>query len=354
MKRVVILGHFAFGFDKSNGQTIKTKVIAEALVNLLGDAEVDAEDTMGGWKFLMRLPVVILRMLRNHWNVVILPAYKGVRVIVPMLVTMNLLYRRKLHYVVIGGWLPSYAKSSLFLRYFLKRLDGILVETEAMRKDLEMLHFQNVEVMPNCKPLAILPKEQIPMTLACPYKLCTFSRVIKEKGIEEAIAAVRQCNEKLGRIVYALDIYGGVEQQEWFDALMKEQPETITYKGVIPFNKSTDVLKDYFLLLFPTYYKGEAFAGTLIDAMAAGLPTIASDWHANPEIVKEGVTGLLFPVHSVDALVEILMKAAQSPASILRMREECIKQAAHYQPDVVIQTLACRLAPSQTEFHRSL
>ena len=79
MKKVVVMGHFAFGMDKANGQTIKTKVIGNELRRVFGDSEVSFEDTMGGLKFLIRLPLAILRMLRHHRNVVILPAYKGVR-----------------------------------------------------------------------------------------------------------------------------------------------------------------------------------------------------------------------------------------------------------------------------------
>ena len=40
-----------------------------------------------------------------------------------------------------------------------------------------------------------------------PLPLCTFSRVMKEKGIEDAVYAVRTVNEHFGRTVYTLDIY---------------------------------------------------------------------------------------------------------------------------------------------------
>ena len=63
MKKVVVLGHFAFGIDKSNGQTVKTKVIAEELQRVFGRDEVGMEDTMGGMRFLRRLPIVLIRML---------------------------------------------------------------------------------------------------------------------------------------------------------------------------------------------------------------------------------------------------------------------------------------------------
>ncbi len=342
-KKVIVLGHFAFGKNETNGQTIKTIIISQALMGQLSASEVGLADTHGRWRFLMRLPLIIFKVLKNGKNIVMMPAYKGIHFITPWLVCLNIFFHRHLHYVVIGGWLPNYARRFPILRACLKRFNGIYVETSAMQKELVELEFKNVYVMPNCKSLTILSKEQLHYPQSVPYKLCTFSRVIKEKGIEDAVKAVNECNARLGKTTFTLDIYGQIEQKEWFDNLMHNQSETISYKGIIPYNKTTEVLKEYFALLFPTYYKGEAFAGTLIDALAAGIPTIASDWHSNPELVIEGETGKLFPTHDIDALRDILIETAQHPERLLYMKENCILYADNYKPENVIQVLAHNL-----------
>lgn len=338
-RRVTIIGHFSFKKEVLNGQTIKTKTIAEALEKAIGQQNILLEDTHGKWKFLLRSPLIVWRSLFRSRNVIFMPAYKGVRVIVPLLVTMNLFFRRKLHYVVVGGWLPSYAKRLFLLRLFLQRIDYIYVETHTMKKKLEELHFNNVCVMPNCKRLSILKPSQLPSYTRPPYHLCIFSRIIPEKGIEDAIKAVRQCNAQSGQTIYTLDLYGPVEQPEWFKELMSGQPDEITYKGTVPFHESTQVLRHYFALIFPTYYRGEAFAGTLIDALAAGLPVIATDWHSNPEIVVQNKTGILYPARSAEALAEILLDAASHPEHINAMRSACIQRASYYLPDNIIQPL---------------
>ena len=71
MKKVVVLGHFAFGMNKSNGQTIKTQFIAIELKRSLGDENVDMEDTVGGFRFLLRLPFVLFRLMRKYSNIII-------------------------------------------------------------------------------------------------------------------------------------------------------------------------------------------------------------------------------------------------------------------------------------------
>ena len=343
MNKVAILGHFAFGMDKANGQTIKTKIVGAELKKVLGDEEVDFFDTMGGWKFLLKMPFTIIRLLRNYRNIVFLPAYKAVYLIVPLLVLCNFFYRRNLHYVVIGGRLPQLLRKHPVLRFSLRYVDHIYPETEMMSRELEKVKLKDVVVMPNCKHLDIVEENQLVHFQAPPYPLCTFSRVERSKGIEDAIIAVNACNKNLGGTFFMLHIYGLVQETEWFDNLMQDQSEDVTYMGVIDYSKSTEILRQYFALLFPTYYAGEGFAGTIIDAIAAGLPVIASDWKANPEIIKEGETGMLFPARSTEALTDILLRLAERPQLIDALRRNCIQEAKKYQPEIVIQSLVRHL-----------
>lgn len=129
-------------------------------------------------------------------------------------------------------------------------------------------------------------------------KLCTFSRVLKEKGIEDAIEAVTYINEQNKREIFSLDIYGQIDDAYKGDFMMMQRnfPEYINYGGIIRFDRSTEVLRNYYALIFPTYYEGEGFAGTLIDAMAAGVPVIASDWKYNTEIVMRIQRGFYSPL----------------------------------------------------------
>lgn len=344
IRKICVLGHFGFGEDLSNGQTIKTKIITEELSRHFGEQEVLKIDTHGGVKALFKSPFQVFKALKNSKNIIILPAHNGLRVIAPLLMMQNHLFHRKLHYVVIGGWLPEFLKTRKRLAKTLKKYDGIYVETNTMKKALEEQGFFNVIVMPNCKNLSILKAHELVYQTAEPYPLCTFSRVMREKGIEDAVDAVRAVNEKSGRTVYTLDIYGQVDagQTEWFDNLQNNFPPYVKYKGVVPFDKSVDVLKDFFALLFPTYYEGEGFAGTLIDAYSAGVPVIASDWKYNVELVNENV-GCVYPTKDQLAFVDILKATAINPALLLCKKRLCLKEAEKYRIDKAVQVLVERL-----------
>ena len=174
-----------------------------------------------------------------------------------------------------------------------------------------------------------------------PYKLCTFSRVIQEKGIEDAIKSVISVNEQLRRTVYTLDIYGPVDQNqtEWFDKLQNSFPKYIKYKGVIESSKSVEVLKDYFALLFPTHYYTEGIPGTVIDAYAAGVPVISSKWESFSDLIDDGITGIGYAFDNTDELTKLLLCMAEQPQIILNLKRACIAKAEKFTPETVVDIL---------------
>lgn len=60
--------------------------------------------------------------------------------------------------------------------------------------------------------------------------------------------------------------------------------------------------------------KGEALSGSIRESLAMGVPAVASDISGNSEIVKDGVTGLLFPPGDSAALADRLEKVLKDPA----------------------------------------
>lgn len=342
--KICIVGHFGFGKNLLNGQTVKTKIIASEIEKRCGKENVKLVDSSGGIKNVPKLVSKIPKLLKRNENIIILPARNGLRVLTPALCFWNKFFKKKLHYVVIGGWLPQFVSGRKRLAANLKKFCGIYVETETMRQALVGLGFDNVYVMPNCKKLTVLSEDELICPESAPYKLCTFSRIMKEKGIEDAVSAVTEVNEKLGYRAYSLDIYGQTDaaQTEWFESLKSKFPDYIRYGGEVPYDKSVETLKEYFALLFPTYYDGEGFAGTLIDAFSAGVPVIASDWKYNTEIVNENV-GYIFKTGNPAELYDLLIKTAKEPSLLLGKKKNCLREAEKYKAENAIKVLLERI-----------
>lgn len=348
MFTATIIGHFAWGHQRLDGQTIKTHNIYCALKESIGANEVKTVDTYGGVQFFLKLPIILLKVLYTSKNIVILPAQRGIKIISPLLLLYNCIFKRNIHYIVIGGWLSEMASQSKMVKYCIQKFDAIYVETQNMQTALQSLNINNVIIMPNFKNIPIRHSDDIQKQVFVePYPLCTFSRVSREKGIEIAIEAVKLANIKLGRVAYHLDIYGQIEdEKDWFIPLMSQQPQYIQYKGLVSASDSVNVLSHYFMLLFPTFYAGEGFAGTLIDAMCTGLPVIATDWHNNNEIITHGNNGFLVPIQDCESIAEILCNIALAPHKLLSIRENCIKHATRYLPQNIIPLIINRFYPS--------
>lgn len=337
-----ILGHFGEGANLLNGQTVKTKIVTEELKDKLGQDQVLKIDTHGGWRTLLKAPFQAFRALKSSANVIIFPAHNGLRVYAPLLSVQRYFFRnRKLHYVVIGGWLPHFLLKRKSLAKSLKKFDGIYVETNTMKSALETQGFENVYVMPNCKKLTVLSGNELVYPSGVPYKLCTFSRVMKEKGIETAVNIIKKVNDRLGYIAYSLDIYGQVDtaQIDWFEGLKAQFPKYIRYCGCVDANQSVEVLQKYFALLFPTHFYTEGIPGTIIDAYAAGIPVISAKWESYSDVVDEGITGVGYDFDDVDQFEKNLLEVAQNPKELLDMKENCIQKARDYIPESAIQIM---------------
>ncbi len=168
---------------------------------------------------------------------------------------------------------------------------------------------------------------------------------MREKGIEDEVKAIESVNNKFGRTVCTLDIYGAVdpEQTEWFKNLSSNFPPEIRYRGVAPFDQSVDILKNYFALLFPTSYVKEGIPGTIIDAYAAALPVIASRWSGFVDMVDDGLTGIGYPWLENEHLQQIIEDVFLEPQQILDMKKNCLKKVEMYLPENGIKILLEKL-----------
>lgn len=336
--RVGICGHFGGNEDFFDGQTVKTKNVYEALCNVLGDRNVSIVDTYSIKSRAFDVFFGTVRLFFTCDCIMMLPAHNGLKIFSPLFYILKKLFKKKIFYSVIGGWLPKMVVDKPELKKYLKCFDGIFVETNAMKNSLVSFGFDNIVVIPNFKQLSVISDDQLQTEPVYPLRLCTFSRVMKEKGIEDAIKAVETANRLLGHTVFALDIYGQVDktQVEWFENLKNTFPEYVSYCGCVPFDKSVDVLKEYFALLFPTLFYTEGIPGTIIDAYAAGIPVISSKWESFDDIIDDAKSGFGYEFGNTQALIEVLQHISKYPDIILNMKEYCVHKAHDFLPQNAI------------------
>jgi 2-deoxystreptamine N-acetyl-D-glucosaminyltransferase/2-deoxystreptamine glucosyltransferase len=89
---------------------------------------------------------------------------------------------------------------------------------------------------------------------------------------------------------------------------------------------------------------GEAMPVVLIEALAMGVPAVATDVGGTKELIRDGTTGLLVPPGSVPALADAMHRLATQPELALRCSaagRELV--AADYASDRSARTIAAAL-----------
>lgn len=89
--------------------------------------------------------------------------------------------------------------------------------------------------------------------------------------------------------------------------------------GQVPYAEMPDVYQAMDLLFMPSVREG--FGLCVAEAMACGLPVVAANTGALPELVRDGAGGLLCPVDDLDAYVQAIKQLADAPQRRAEMGE---------------------------------
>ena len=341
MDKFFICGFFADGKNIYNGQSVKTHETYNLLKDKFGEEKVDYVDTYNWKKHPLRLLKTFFTGAKKADFIIMLPAHKGVKVFSSLLLIAKKIFKCKIFYDVIGGWLPEMTKKNIKLKKRLKKFDGIWVETKSMKEALEEQGFANIGIVPNFKNITSLKEDELIFNTEKPFKFCFFARVTKEKGVEDAVTAIKEINKKYGKNTAILDIYGPINSDytEGFERLKETFDESIRYMGVVPPEKSVETLKNYFALLFPTKFYTEGIPGTIIDAYAAGVPVITSRWQSCFDIFEENVTGYSFEFGNYEDFLNIIDKIVTNPQKIIQIKTDCLKAAERYEANNIAETI---------------
>ena len=322
-----------------DGQTIKTRTLLQALKKLYPCSTITVADLSHYKRSPMKSLFSIVKCLKNSDHVFILLSSGGRRVVFPIVCMLNRFLKRRIYHVVIGGALAKKAADNARLRRQIASFDRNWVESKKMVDDLHAIGVNNAEYLPNFKNNAILSIRQVSSYQGMRggnFRFCMLSRVSREKGISDAIYAVQKTSDP--RI--SLDIYGPVEEEyeEEFQTLLVSCG-AVRYCGVVDSTQTVETIAPYFALLFPTFWRGEGFPGTLIDAFDAGLPVVASKWGMNDELIEDGVNGFLFAPGDIGALADRIEWMVTNYEKVDAMRGACLSIASCYAPDKVMQTI---------------
>jgi glycosyltransferase involved in cell wall biosynthesis len=138
---------------------------------------------------------------------------------------------------------------------------------------------------------------------------------IEDKGLDLLLLALAR---QTGPPAASLEIAGGPPETI---RILKARAAELGLEERVQFLGEVDdpvaALARWDLLVLPS--RREGFGLVLVEAMAAGRPVVAARAGGIPEVVEDGVTGLLVPVDDVPALAAALDRMASDPGERVRL-----------------------------------
>lgn len=347
MKKIIVIGTYGAGETVSDGQINKVRDYYRYIKIRYGEGAVKRVN-IGEYKSSpLKTFNNLLKGIRWCEKIVLLLCGdgNGIKLIFPFIITLAKKFNKSLYLSVVGGGMLNDIDNKKKLINQLQSIDGVYVETKTMKKALEEMGISNVHYAPVFSKRDGITVNELPKEYKEPFQMCTYARVIKEKGISDAIDAVVETNKRFGRMACVLDIYGDPvgDYAIEFNEKLKIAGECVRCNPLLNDSNAIRELSKHYLLLFPTFYKGEGFPIALIESMKAGLPIVATDWHFNAEIIEDGVTGRIYKRDGERSLDDIVFELVNKPEMVQKMRIECIKEAEKYNPDSILKDLYYRL-----------
>jgi glycosyltransferase involved in cell wall biosynthesis len=148
-------------------------------------------------------------------------------------------------------------------------------------------------------------------------------RVERDKGIGELFEAFLKVHTQHPRVrllIVGNGSYLGAVKNRAIEASIADSvfmPDRVSPSEVALYLQASD------LFVLPSY--GEGMPNALLEAMACGLPSIASAVGGIPEVVEDGVSGILVPIRDREALEVSIRRVLSSPDLAARLGSEAAR-----------------------------
>ena len=231
------------------------------------------------------------------------------------------LCRARVLYQVHGGPDPlafcrGQPLAAAFVRATLRLADAIVVLSAAGRGEFRRFGVSpRVFVLPNgvdCRPYATMTHESSSGAL----RLLYLGRLVREKGLYELLEGLEVARRQgvAAELVLAGD---GPEADGLRQAAAARGLAQVSFTGMVHGPGKMALLQWADVLVLPSYAEGLPYA--LLESMAAGVPAIATRVGAIPDVVADGVNGLLVEPHSPEAITAAIRRLAADRPALARM-----------------------------------
>ncbi len=211
-----------------------------------------------------------------------------------------------------GGWSPSYEFGSRALRGYADRLHGRIAVSAAARHFIDRYFPGDYKVIPNGVDAERF-RRAVPLARwqDGTGNILFVGRFEPRKGLLDLLKAYRILR-KTGCQCRLLVVGGGPQEREARRYVATRRLVGVEFLGRVSDDEKTQLFRTADVFVSPAT-GGESFGIVLLEAMAAGLPIVASDIHGYKGVVRRGREGLLVPPHEPKQLAASIGRLLGGP-----------------------------------------
>jgi phosphatidyl-myo-inositol alpha-mannosyltransferase len=219
-------------------------------------------------------------------------------------------------------------------RVWARVAEGVAVSETAARFLRRALPDADVEIVPNGVDVRMWAEpESARDDLLVGRRIAWAHRLDPQKGFPVAVAAFARVLAEVPDAV--LIVAGDGRDREALSLITSAALERVALLGAVPNDRLPEIHAA--CEVFVSAATGqESFGIALVEAMAAGLPVVATDIPGYREVVTHGVHGLLVPTRDPEALAAALVRVLTEPGLAERLGEAGRARAREFDwPNVV-------------------
>ncbi|MFN2589417.1 MAG: glycosyltransferase family 4 protein, partial [Actinomycetota bacterium] len=167
-------------------------------------------------------------------------------------------------------------------------------------------------------------------------RLLWVGRLDPQKGFGVALAAVERLMATHADVM--LVVVGDGRDRTVLDRMRREVRSRVRLVGSVPYDELPRYHAACELFIAPSLGQ-ESFGMVLVEAMAAGLPVVATDIPGYREVVQNKTDGLLVPPNDPDALAAAVGRILTDPALAGRLSEAVRARAERYRWRTVVDEI---------------
>jgi glycosyltransferase involved in cell wall biosynthesis len=157
------------------------------------------------------------------------------------------------------------------------------------------------------------------------FRMLTVSRLVEKKGLPVLIEACHLLRQR--GFTFECEIIGKGAQKALLDQLIKQWNlgDYVKLVGALAHQEVTQRYHNAHVVVLPCIVgqdgNQDGLPVSIVEALASGVPVVATPISGVPEAVRDNENGLLVPPADANALADALQKLMSDPALLARLRD---------------------------------